>query len=158
MATEYLPTGRKVKVKSPPALVVVCQPAPVDSLVTDISAPATEPPVDLERLNDFAGGSPSALQELVDLWVNQTTEQMDQIEAACKEGNAALVARVAHSCAGASSTCGITAVVPALRRLEAIGNAGDLSAVPQHLAAIRREFDRAKCFLESRSVAIPQVK
>ena len=45
------------------------------------AAPAT-PPVDMERLLDFANGDPDNLRELVELYLQQTAKQLDQLSAA----------------------------------------------------------------------------
>jgi HPt (histidine-containing phosphotransfer) domain-containing protein len=110
----------------------------------------------MDRLTEFAGGNADAFQELADLYVSQTTDQFAKMEAALQAGSAQPLARLAHSCAGASSTCGMVAIVPPLRRLEALGNAGDLTAAAEVLAKARHEFDRIKQFLENRSRSAPQ--
>ncbi|MGO9517321.1 MAG: Hpt domain-containing protein, partial [Candidatus Korobacteraceae bacterium] len=61
------------------------------------------------------------LRELVDMFLNQTHKQFGQIEAAIRDGKADEVRRVAHSCAGASATLGMTRLVPKLRELEKLG-------------------------------------
>ena len=59
------------------------------------------PPVDMERLLDFANGDTENLRELVELYMQQTVKQIDQLAAAIKAGNADQVKHLAHSCAGA---------------------------------------------------------
>jgi CheY-like chemotaxis protein/HPt (histidine-containing phosphotransfer) domain-containing protein len=120
------------------------------SIVPPAARPAAETPVDLERLLDFAGGSDATFQELVGLYVKQTTEQLAQMDLAAQAQDPAHLARVAHSCAGASTTCGMTAIVPALRQLELLGNAGDLSQTARLIASARQEFARMKQFLADR--------
>ena len=57
------------------------------------------------------------------------------------------MAKIAHSCAGASATCGMLAVVPLLRQIEQAGNARDLESVGRLLAVARQEFARIQQFL-----------
>jgi HPt (histidine-containing phosphotransfer) domain-containing protein len=123
------------------------------SIVPPAARPAAEAPVDLERLLDFAGGSDATFQELVGLYIKQTTEQLAQMDMAAQAQDPAQLARVAHSCAGASTTCGMLAIVPALRQLELLGNAGDLSQTARLIISARQEFARMKQFLADRQPA-----
>ncbi len=112
------------------------------------SAPG-EPPVDVERLMDFTGGSAESLGEVINLYLTQTAEQIDQIKVALQAGVPEKIARLAHSCAGASATCGMIAIVPLLRQLEQAGNTGDLTHSPGLVLAIIQEFERVKHFFKS---------
>jgi CheY-like chemotaxis protein len=137
-------------------LATALPPACRSTVAPPASDAGPEAPVDLERLTEFAGGSPEAFRELVDIFVKQTTEQIGQMEVALQTGAADRLARVAHSCAGASSTAGMLAVVPALRRLEALGKVGDLATAPPQLTTVRQEFDRIKRFLEKQPNPVNQ--
>ncbi|MCX7867903.1 MAG: response regulator [Limisphaera sp.] len=106
------------------------------------STPSEEPAVDMKRLLEFAEGDMDNLRELVSLYLQQTTQQLNQLRAAVSAGNAAEVRRVAHSCAGASATCGMRRITPLLRRMEARAEAGDLSELPQLLAQAEHEFQQ----------------
>jgi CheY-like chemotaxis protein/HPt (histidine-containing phosphotransfer) domain-containing protein len=110
---------------------------------------AAQPPVDMERLIDFAGGNQESYNELVSLYFNQTTEQIAQMRAAVNEGNAAESARVAHSCAGASATCGMVGMVPLLRQIEHFSSGGQLPAAAALLPDVDREFERLKQYLQT---------
>jgi CheY-like chemotaxis protein/HPt (histidine-containing phosphotransfer) domain-containing protein len=109
--------------------------------------PEQESPVDMERLLDFANGSQDNLRELVDLYIQQTGRQVEQLEAAAGAGNAEDVRRLAHSAAGASSTCGMTGMVPLLRELERQGYEGKLVNGPQLAREVAVEFQRIRKFL-----------
>jgi CheY-like chemotaxis protein len=120
--------------RAPTAAAAAADPAP--------AAPEPDPSVDFERLLEFAEGDMTNLQELVTLYLQQTTQQLNQLRAALAAGNAAEVRRVAHSCAGASATCGMRRITPMLRRMEARAEAGDLSELPRLLAEIEQEFQQ----------------
>ncbi len=107
-----------------------------------------EAPVDLERLHEFSDGSPDNLRELVTLYLDQTAEQMEQLASAAKAARAADVRRVAHSCAGASATCGMRRLVPILRELERQGMEGKLTNAAELCGAAKEEFQRIKDFLD----------
>ena len=115
---------------------------------------ALNPPVDFDRLRDFAADDPAQFQEIVDLWMKQTTAQLEKIQTACQQRSAAEVSRVAHSCAGASATCGMVSIIPPLRQLEHQAKEGDLSAAESLCRTIVGEFERIKKYLASQP-AVP---
>jgi len=109
--------------------------------------PPAEPPVDMDRLNSLVDGDPGGLRELVELYLKQTTQQIAQLEAAVRTRNADDVRRVAHSCAGASATLGMTRLVPMLRDLEKQGASGTLTNAAQVYENAAREFQLIQHFL-----------
>jgi len=115
----------------------------------DSNFESPKPPVDMERLLDFSDGSVDNLRELITLYLTQTTEQLDQLSAAAKVGSAPEVRRLAHSCAGASSTCGMTRIVPLLRELERQGEEKQLVNAVDLCRQARAEFDCIREFLDA---------
>ena len=114
----------------------------------DAPAPAVEePPVEMDILNDLTDGNADSLRELVDLFFKQTTQQLEQLEAAVRANKAEDVRRVAHSCAGASATLGMTRFVPLLRKLERQGASGTLINATQVYEDTAREFKLIQNFL-----------
>jgi signal transduction histidine kinase/HPt (histidine-containing phosphotransfer) domain-containing protein len=125
-----------------PVLMILPAPEePADLLQT--------PPVDLDRLLDFAGGSLENYNELVALYLTQTSEQIAQIRAAGAENNSEHMARVGHSCAGASATCGMVAIVPPLRDVEHRAGEGDAVGAMVALVRAEQEFERLKRYLNT---------
>ena len=110
---------------------------------------ADDSPVEMERLLDFTDGNPENLRELVTLYLNQTTEQMEQLEAAVTNRDASEVRRLAHSCAGASATCGVRRLVPMLRDLERQGAEGTLPTAATVIKEAAQEFERIRTFLSA---------
>ncbi|HKQ40186.1 MAG TPA: response regulator [Verrucomicrobiae bacterium] len=108
---------------------------------------ADEGPVDMDRLMDFAAGDHEQLAELVTIYLRQTTEQIENIVSAVQTGDISRVARVAHSCAGASATCGMRRIAPLLRRVEALANDGEQDAIAEVVNQVRAEFNVIKQFL-----------
>jgi CheY-like chemotaxis protein/HPt (histidine-containing phosphotransfer) domain-containing protein len=112
-------------------------------------APASVlPPVDMSRLNEFSGGEADNLNELVTLYLKQTGEQLGQIDKALGQRDLATTSRVAHSCAGASATCGMMAIVPILRNLEHASGAGDAAASVRYGKEAAAEFERIKTYFQ----------
>jgi CheY-like chemotaxis protein len=112
-------------------------------------APPKDAPVDMSRLLDFTDGDPDNLRELVTLYLDQTKEQLDQLAAAVEAGTAQEVRRLAHSCAGASATCGVRRLVSLLRELERQGFEGQLTNAAELSAEAAKEFQRIRLFLET---------
>ena len=113
------------------------------------SAPTDEAPVEMERLLDFTDGNLDSLRELVSLYLDQTGKQLVQLEAAAQTGACQDVRRLAHSCAGASATCGMSQLVPLLRELERQGYEEKLTTAPQLCQQAGREFERIRNFLQA---------
>jgi signal transduction histidine kinase/HPt (histidine-containing phosphotransfer) domain-containing protein len=124
--------------------------APASTIASAVPAAPPEaegPPVEMDRLMDLSGGSTESLRELLDLYSRQTTEQLAQLESAIRANQTEVVRHVAHSCAGASATLGMTRLVPLLRELERQGKAGQLSGAEKLHADLAHEFKRAQDFL-----------
>jgi HPt (histidine-containing phosphotransfer) domain-containing protein len=101
----------------------------------------------MDRLMDLGGGDMESLKELVELYVKQTTEQIVQLGTAVRANQPEQVRHVAHSCAGASATLGMSRLVPLLRELERQGKAGQLTNAEALCADLAREFKRIQDFL-----------
>ncbi len=136
----------------PPRAENVPQPMPTDP------APTAEPPVDVERLSEMAGTTEEEVRELTDLYLQQTDEQLAELDTAIQNNDAREIERLAHKAAGASSTCGMTAVVDALRSLEQEARNGDLSQARQHFESVSKDLVRVRTFLEThlQSLKSPQ--
>jgi signal transduction histidine kinase/HPt (histidine-containing phosphotransfer) domain-containing protein len=122
---------------------------------TPAPPPPVEPPVDLSRINDLTDGNADSLRELVEMYLTQTQKQFGQLQEAIQAGNADQVRRVAHSCAGASATLGMTHLVPLLRDLEKLGAAGTLTGAAPICESAAKEFIRIQEFLKARPELAP---
>jgi signal transduction histidine kinase/HPt (histidine-containing phosphotransfer) domain-containing protein len=124
----------------------------MDSTMPRAAAPPetpTDAPVDLVRMNDLTDGNLENLRELVEMYFNQTQKQFVQMREAIRDGKADAVRRVAHSCAGASATMGMTHLVPRLRELEKLGASGTLTDAGAICETAAREFERVREFLKT---------
>ena len=117
--------------------------------MNDSNSDSDQPPVEMERLLDFSDGSVENLRELVTLYLKQTDEQLEQLAAAAEAGSAPEVRRLAHSCAGASSTCGMVRIVPLLRELERQGEEKKLVNAVELSRQAREEYERIRKFLDA---------
>jgi CheY-like chemotaxis protein/HPt (histidine-containing phosphotransfer) domain-containing protein len=113
------------------------------------SRPAEEGPVEMDRLFDLTDRNPEALRDLVMLYLRQTGDQMEQLAAAVKAGDPHEVRRLAHSCAGASATCGMRRLVPMLKELERLGAEGRMERTLAIYGEAQAEFSCIRQFLEA---------
>jgi CheY-like chemotaxis protein/HPt (histidine-containing phosphotransfer) domain-containing protein len=123
------------------------EPAPAAPAAPDApDAPPveSEPPVDMERLLEFAGGDAAGLRDLAQLYLQQTAEQIERIKSAIESGSADSVRRLAHTCVGSSATCGMNTIVTPLRELERLGQQQQLAGADALLRQIQREYQRIK--------------
>ncbi len=124
-------------------------PEPQPTLPTAVQERA-EPPVDIERLAEMAGGDEAGISELIELYFVQTSSQFEQLKAAVQANELEEVERIAHKAAGASATCGMNAVVAALRELERQGREGKLLEAAQLVAHALKELERIRTYLNNR--------
>ena len=121
-------------------------------LTSATGTPAVElsaPPVDLERLMEMAGPDEASVRELVNLFLTQTAEQLGDIRKAMTAGSAREVARIAHKAAGASATCGMTALVAPLKQMEREGHEGHLESAARQQRDAEQALDRVREFLDA---------
>jgi signal transduction histidine kinase/two-component SAPR family response regulator/HPt (histidine-containing phosphotransfer) domain-containing protein len=103
-------------------------------------------PVDMDRLMYFTDGNLASLRDIVDIYLQQTEKQFEQISQALQRRASAEVRALAHSCVGASATCGMVAVVNPMRELERLGQEGRLEEAPAVLESSRAAFNRIRGF------------
>jgi CheY-like chemotaxis protein len=111
-------------------------------------AGSDEAPVDMERLLEFTDGTQDNLRELISLYMTQTTTQLEQLTKAVAAADASEVRRLAHSCAGASATCGMRHLAPLLREMERQAIEGRLTGAAELNQQVAREFARIRLFLK----------
>jgi two-component system, sensor histidine kinase and response regulator len=103
-------------------------------------------PVDVKRLVEASGG-PEQLRELIDLYLMQCAELIENLHTAIRSGAAQEVERLAHKCIGSSATCGMTALLPPLRELESLGRSGQLIGAEQLHTDATNQLNRIQEFL-----------
>jgi CheY-like chemotaxis protein len=120
------------------------------------ASPAVDaPPIEMDRLSELADGDANTLRELVELFTNQTTRQLSQLEAAVRANKAEEVRHLAHSCKGASATMGMGPLAAIFYELEKMGRAGVLDGAPPALASANAEFGRVQNYLASMPAFAP---
>ena len=125
------------------------KPAPEPESPLAKPTPKEEPAVDLERLTELAGDE-AGFRELTELYLTQTSEQLQHLQAAIQSNAVQDVERIAHKSAGASATCGMNAIVPILRELERQGREGKLEGAVALAVQACKELERIRTFLDTR--------
>ena len=107
-----------------------------------------DPPVDIQRLEEFSNNDPDTLKQLITLYLAQTSEQLEKLRLAIAANNASEVNRIAHSCVGSGSTCGMNHIISPLRALERQGRTGDLSGASLMWDEAAAALDRLRLHFE----------
>jgi HPt (histidine-containing phosphotransfer) domain-containing protein len=107
----------------------------------------------MELLLDMASGDGETMRQLVAMYLEQTPQKMAELETAIRNGDAKAVKQHAHSVAGTSASCGITALVAPMRALEKMGYDGDLAEAARVFADGQQQFSRIRQFLEEKATA-----
>jgi HPt (histidine-containing phosphotransfer) domain-containing protein len=104
-------------------------------------------PVNLQRFSELAGGNEEGMRDLAAIYIRQTAQQLTQLQLAVETGDSKQTRAVAHSCAGASATCGMASIAEPLCVLEKMGLEERLDTAPEELALVLKEFHRIQAFL-----------
>ncbi|HAM71955.1 MAG TPA: hybrid sensor histidine kinase/response regulator [Verrucomicrobiales bacterium] len=145
--------GRHIFGDSAPVPQPAAPPAPEPAAAPGIAAaptapePLVEPPVDVARLLDFSAGDPVQLDELIQVYTTQTTQNLVKIEEALTGSQAEEALRLAHSAAGASATCGMVAMVEPFRAIEHLMAESRFPEAVGHLRRAQKEFGRTQEYL-----------
>jgi HPt (histidine-containing phosphotransfer) domain-containing protein len=106
-------------------------------------------PVDVSRLKEVTDDDPELLIEMVDLYLEESAGLIQKLGTAIQNGTAKEIEQLAHTYAGASASCGMTAVVPSLRKLEHIGRSGQLQGAGHAYAEVCNGLNRIQEFLRT---------
>ncbi len=104
-------------------------------------------PIDLEYLKKSPEITEEKMWKLFKLYQKQTSKLLEELRAAVQAGNPKKVEFSAHKIAGSSISCGMVDIVPPLRKLEQLGEQGNLENAPRLVLQIDREFKRTNDFL-----------
>ncbi len=82
--------------------------------------------LDFQRVREAAGDDPEFIRELMDLYLEDAAERLEELRAALGAGAAEELARCAHKLKGSSANVGATGVSQCAKTLEEKGKAGEL--------------------------------
>jgi CheY-like chemotaxis protein len=105
--------------------------------------------IDLKKIRQYTDGSKQALQELIDLYLENTAKYLSAIESALAQNDIDLLRRVAHKAAGSSATCGMEFLAEAFREIEQNAETQNADNAPSLLQSANNEFTRVRTALDS---------
>jgi HPt (histidine-containing phosphotransfer) domain-containing protein len=94
-------------------------------------------------------GHEGRISKMAERYIQHTRENLGQLKDALHKGAAADVKRIAHSNAGSSAMCGMTAMAESLRELERLGHTNQLADAPAVYDEVVKEFERVERFFQS---------
>lgn len=98
--------------------------------MTQVFDPSATPVIDdqvMHQLLDLDDGRTGLIEEMFQLYQEDTPGRLDVLETAIRDGRSVEVAETAHAVKGAASTMGIPRAKALAARLEAAGRLNDLS-------------------------------
>jgi PAS domain S-box-containing protein len=107
---------------------------------------ADDMPVDLKRVLKVTAHDPKKMRSLIDLYLTQAVATMGSLATAIQAASSSEVEHLAHQCVGASSTFGMTAIIPALRELEQLGQTGRLAGAEEARLEAAKQLERIQEF------------
>jgi len=107
------------------------------------------PPVDVKQFHSVSGNDPEFERELIDLFLDQASKNLDALKAALARGDGEEIARLAHTLKGASANMGANRVRAAAFELEKAGKANALEAAQSLIDALGAEIHLAGEFLNN---------
>lgn len=113
--------------------------------------PAKEPSIEYGILRaleeDVADTDPGIMLELVDIFLDDSSDHLDAIEGALKEGNYRKIEISAHSLKSSSATFGALIFSNLCKRMEMCARTEQPECIAEMLDATRREFTDVKAIL-----------
>jgi two-component system sensor histidine kinase/response regulator len=106
-----------------------------------------EAPVDIQCLTEAAGSDPEQLRELIEMYLQNSSELMKDLEVAIQTGASREIEILAHKYVGASASCGMTAILGSLRELEQMGRSNELTGAAKSYACASEQLNRIRQFL-----------
>lgn len=106
--------------------------------------PALDPRV-LASLRELTvAGEPDVLVEVLQLFLDEVPKKLQTMQSAVQAGDAALVARAAHSLRGSAGNIGAVSLLDASRRIENLATANDLEKVQPLVGQLTDEYHRVE--------------
>jgi hypothetical protein len=84
------------------------------------------PLIDFDQLKSACDGDAGLMRELMDMYFGQADQIMAGLRKAVADHSVPDVDHLSHKLAGSSLACGLSAIVPSLRRMEHGAKAGSL--------------------------------
>jgi signal transduction histidine kinase/CheY-like chemotaxis protein/HPt (histidine-containing phosphotransfer) domain-containing protein len=109
--------------------------------------PPTTPPLDeavFDRVRHAQGKTGDLAARLVDIFVRDTAQRLDELRDATQRADAPAVARMAHAIRGSAANLGVQIMADICATIEANAQSGDLGPGLARIDALQCEFIRAR--------------
>jgi len=108
-----------------------------------MAAPIT-PAVALDELLDRLGGRRQLVGQLFAVFEQSAPSWLQELDAACRAGDAERLRKTAHSAKGALATLAAVPAAELAKSLEDLGKSGDLANAPAGIARFSAELERVR--------------
>ncbi len=106
-------------------------------------------PIDYERIEDATGGDREFLEELVDIFLTDAEQRVEELKAAFSSGETDAVSRTAHKLKGSSANMGAVHLTNIARDMENLGKAESLHSAQELLEPLQAELIRVRRTLQN---------
>jgi HPt (histidine-containing phosphotransfer) domain-containing protein len=103
-----------------------------------------------------SGRNPERARELANFYLAEAEIVFVELKNAIATHTASEVERLAHKCGGASSTCGMTSILPLLNQLERLGREQQLADAAEVFKQAEVELLRIRVFIDASLGAPPR--
>ena len=115
-------------------------------------------PIDLRALNELIDGDSEFARDLAAAFIDSGEQQIAEMQRALASGNREALGEAAHKLKGACANIHAQSLRTMAQTLETDSNAAVTENLESTLASLRREFQRAKQFLNDPQVIAPAAK
>lgn len=105
--------------------------------------------IDWEQLHDLSGHDPDFERELLQLFLQDSQQQLAQLEVAWAELSLNRIRHIAHHIKGAAANVGANAIAQWARQIETAARDQRPVEIPIPLEELRSSIERLKTYMES---------
>ncbi len=101
-------------------------------------------PIDYERIEDATGGDREFLEELVEIFLTDASERVEELKDALSRGEAETFSRTAHKLKGSSANMGAVRLTDIARDMENLGKTSSLNGAEALMEPLQEELVRVR--------------
>jgi two-component system, sensor histidine kinase and response regulator len=98
----------------------------------------------VDRLLDGVLGDRQLLREIAELWLRDSSKQIEQLEAGFKQNDPAMVQKAAHAIKGSVGNFGATTAQEAAREIESLASNGDLASAKAAFKSLSQALEKVR--------------
>ena len=105
-------------------------------------------PIDYERIEDATGGDREFLEELVDIFLADAAQRIEELKDALQKGEAENFSRTAHKLKGSSANMGAVRLTDIASNMEGLGKSSALDDAQALMQPLQEELGRVRDTLQ----------